>query len=144
MEDLRQLLVKVYEQRAVPIELSDPKYNTYAARRPDVSLLNSAVFVLAVKARVDNKTLRDDLPNQIIIAPVETINEYIKSLTPGIAVHHLPVAPQELPYHPGFIYFELNTQCDLWEKLTQSAGIAIHISGNLPDLQLEFWAIKKG
>ncbi len=144
IEDLRQLLVKVYEQRAVPIALSDPKYNTYAARRPDVSLLQSAVFVLAAKARVDNKSLRDDLPNQIIIAPVETINDYIKSLTPGIAIHHLPVAPQELPYHPGFIYFELNTKCDLWEKFIKSAGIAIHISGNLPDLQLEFWAIKKG
>jgi len=144
MEDLRQLLAKVYEQRAVPIKLTDPKYNTYAARRPDPGLLQSAVFVLAAKARVDNKALQENLPNQTIIAPVETINEYIKSLTPGIDIHHLPVVPQELPYHPGFIYFELNTQCDLWDKIITSAGIAIHISSNLPELQLEFWAIKKG
>jgi len=32
----------------------------------------------------------------------------------------------------------------LWKILETSAGIAIHIGGDFPELKLEFWAIKKG
>ena len=144
MDELRNLLGRIYEQRAIPIPLTELKGNSYGARRLDTSLMNSAGFVLAAKAQVSSETLRHDFPRQVIIGPYEIIENYITSLTPGITIHPLPVAPRQLPYHAGFTYFELNKQCDLWEKMMTSAGFVIHISGSLPGLQLEFWAIKEG
>jgi len=144
MEELRRLLGKVYEPSAVRIPLKGPKYGTYAAKRPDVNLLKNAVFVLAARAEIPSENMRRDFPRQSIIGPVEEIRQYVSSLTPGIAIHPLAVAPRQIPYHAGYTYFELNKHGDIWKKMNASGGFAIHIDGNYPGLQLEFWAIKEG
>jgi len=54
----------------------------------------------------------------------------------------LPTAPRQIPYHAGFHYFELNRHGEHWEKLRSSGGIAIHLSGSYPELQLSLWAIR--
>jgi type VI secretion system protein ImpJ len=144
MEVLRQLLGKVYEQRAIQIPLSGPKYNTYAAVRPDLSLLENAVFVLAANAQVPSETMRSDFPKQVKIGPVEEIRQYVSSLTPAISIHPLSVAPRQIPFHAGFTYFELNKHSEIWKKMTTSGGFAFHIGGSFPGLKLEFWAIKEG
>ena len=144
MEELRQLLAKVYEPSAVQLPLKGPKYGTYGAKRPDLSLLENAVFVLAANAEVPPETLRRELPQQIKIAPVEEIRQFVNALMPGISISPLAVAPRQIPYHAGFTYFELNKQSELWAKIASSGGFAIHIGGNFPGLKLEFWAIKEG
>lgn len=144
MQELRQLLSMVLEQNAVQIPLSKPKFGVYAAKRPDVNLLNNAVFILAANAQVPPEVLRTQFPPQTKIGPVEDIQQLVRSALPGISIHPLPVAPRQLPFHAGFSYFELNKQSDLWKKMSASGGFAIHIGGNFPELELEFWAIKKG
>lgn len=144
MEELRQLLGKVYEPRAVRIPLKGPKYGTYAAKRPDLNLLKNAVFVLAARAEMPTENLRTDFPRQTIIGPVEEIRQYVGSLTPGIPIHPLAVAPRQIPYHAGYTYFELDQHGDVWRKMESSGGFAIHIGGKYPGLELEFWAIKEG
>lgn len=144
MDELRQLLSMVLEQNAIQIPLSKPKFGVYAAKRPDLSLLEGAVFVLAVKASVTQEMLRAHFPPQVKIGPVEDIQQLVRSALPGISIHLLPVAPRQLPYHAGFSYYELDKQNELWKKMSVSGGFAIHIGGNFPDLELEFWAIKKG
>jgi type VI secretion system protein ImpJ len=143
MEELRQLLGKVYEPRAVRIPVKGPKFGTYAAKRPDLNLLKNAVFVLAVRAEMPTENLRTDFPRQTIIGPVEEIRQYVGSLTPGISIHPLAVAPRQIPYHAGYTYFELDQHGDVWKKMESSGGFAIHIGGKYPGLELEFWAIKE-
>lgn len=144
MEELRRLLTMVLEQNAIQIPLSKPKFGVYAARRPDAALLDQAVFVLAVNAQVPPETLRTQFPPQVKIGPVEEITQLVRAALPGISIHPLPVAPRQIPYHAGFSYFELNKHSELWKKMAASGGFAIHIGGNFPGLELEFWAIKKG
>jgi type VI secretion system protein ImpJ len=53
------------------------------------------------------------------------------------------VAPRQIPYHAGFNYFELDTRNnELWKQLEASGGLAMHIAGEFPGLELEFWAIR--
>ncbi|MFM8332859.1 MAG: type VI secretion system baseplate subunit TssK [Candidatus Methylumidiphilus sp.] len=144
IEELRQLLSKVLEQNAVPIPLSGPKQGYYGAKLPDPNLLNNAVFVLAVKASVSREMLHAHFPPQVKIGPVEDIQRLVNSALPGIAIELLPVAPRQLPHHPGFSYFELDKRGELWKKMASSGGFAFHVGGNFPELELKFWAIKKG
>jgi type VI secretion system protein ImpJ len=144
MEELRELLAKVYEPSAVQIPLQGPKFGIYGAKRPDAGLLQNAVFVLAASAEVPPETLRRNLPQQVKIAPVEEIKQIVSAMMPGISISPLAVAPRQIPFHAGFTYFELNKQSELWKKLATSGGFAIHIDGNWPGLKLEFWAIKEG
>ncbi len=144
MEEIRDCLSLVLEQNAVPIPLTPPKYGTRAAKIPDPNLLKDAFFVLAVNAQVSSEQLRSRFPGQVKIGPVEEIQQLVRSALPGITVNSLPVAPRQIPYHAGFSYFELNKQGDLWKKMYKSGGFAIHIAGEFPGLELEFWAIKNG
>ena len=144
MEELRHLLGMVLEQNAIQLPLSKPKFGVYAAKRPDLNLLENAVFVLAANAQVPPETLRTHFPPQVKICPVEDIQTLVRSALPGISIHPLPVAPRQIPFHAGFSYFELSKQSELWKKMPTSGGFAIHIGGNFPGLELEFWAIKKG
>lgn len=143
MDELRQLLNMVSVPLAVRIPLSKPKFGIYAAVKPDNALLASAVFVLAIYAQVPAEHLRTNFPRQIKIGPIEDIQQLVGSALPGISIAPLPVAPRQIPFHAGFTYFELNKHNELWQKLMTSGGIAFHIGGNFPGLELEFWAIKK-
>lgn len=143
MNDLRQSLSMVMEQTAIPIELQDRKYGVRVAIIPDVELQRSAQFVLAVAAQVPGDALRARFPTQVKIAPVERIRDLVNLQLPGVAVRPLPVAPRQIPYHAGNTYFELETRGnDIWKQLETSGGLAIHIAGDFPGLELEFWAIR--
>lgn len=144
MDELRELLGKVYEPSAIQITLSTPKFGVYAAKRPDVNLLQNAVFILAANAQVSSEILRSHFPQQVKIGPVEEIQQLVNSALPGISIQPLSVAPRQIPFHVGFTYFELDKYNPLWEKMKTSGGFAIHIGGNYPGLELEFWAIRKG
>ena len=144
MDELRELFAKVIDPRTVQIPLQGPKFDTYAAKRPDVSLLANSVFVLAARADMPTETLRREFPQQVIIAPVENIKRHVAALIPGIPLDPLAVAPRQIPFHAGFTYFELDKHCELWKKMSTAGGFAFHISGNFPGLKLEFWAIKEG
>ena len=142
MADLRQSLSMSPEQSAIPIELQDRTHGVRVAKIADLELLRSASFVLAVNAQMPGDALRTRFPTQVKIGPVERIRDLVNLQLPGIALRAQPVAPRQLPYHAGFTYFELERGGDLWKQLQQSGGLAMHIAGDFPGLELEFWAIR--
>ena len=51
-------------------------------------------------------------------------------------------APRQLPYYAGTSYFELDRSGPYWVALARSGGIAIHVAGDVPGLEIECWAIR--
>ncbi|WP_404343634.1 type VI secretion system baseplate subunit TssK [Pseudoalteromonas mariniglutinosa] len=139
---LYQSLSQVIEQTAIEITLEQSKFGISFGALKDKSLLDSGQFILAIKASVPHEELRKILPSQIKIGSVETIRDLVNNQIPGITINSLPTAPRQVPYHAGFHYFELNKQGEHWKKLHTSGGIALHLSGNYPDLQINLWAIR--
>lgn len=139
---LRQALTIVLEQHAIPIELQLNKYGVRFAQIADKQLLSSATFVLAVNAQMPPEALRLRLPTQTKIAPSDKIRDLVTHQLPGVPVRALPVAPRQIPYHAGFNYFELDTTHELWRALAQSGSLAMHIAGDFPGIEIEFWAIR--
>jgi type VI secretion system protein ImpJ len=108
----------------------------------DVSLLSSASFVLAVTATMDLDVLRQRFPSQAKLGSVENIRQLVNVQLPGIKLRPLPVAPRQVPYHTGYVYFELDKSGDLWKDLGSSGGLAMHIGGEFPELKMELWAVR--
>ncbi len=142
MAALRQALSAVLEQTAVAIALQERKFGIRVGPILDRSLTTDATWVLAVKAQIPGETLRRGFPNQVKIGPVENIRELINVALPGIAVRALPVAPRQLPYYAGTTYFEMDRSGPYWAALSRSGGIAIHVTGDIPGLDIECWAIR--
>ncbi|MFE8070115.1 type VI secretion system baseplate subunit TssK [Marinobacteraceae bacterium S3BR75-40.1] len=140
---LSQSLSTVLEQTAIALRLKEAQYGIRVAPLPDGSLLDSAQLVLAVKADLTTEDIRRRLPAQIKLGAVEHIRDLVNNHLPGIPVSALPVAPRQIPYHAGYHYFLLDGKSDRWQQLRQSGGLAIHVSGNYPGLELELWAIRQ-
>ena len=142
MKELRKYLSMDVIDVAVPIDLKKRKYGFYKAEIADTKLLTQASFVLAVKASIPAEELRGYFPRQIQIGPVEKIDNMARQQLPGIQLRALAVAPRQIPYHTGVVYFELDTTGEYWQELQLSGAIAMHISAEIPGLEMEFWAIR--
>jgi type VI secretion system protein ImpJ len=142
MAALRASLSAVLEQQALAIPVEAKRFGIHVAAVADRTLYATAVFVLAARADMPAEELRRRFPAQIKIGPVEKIRDLVNLQLPGVPVHPLPVAPRQIPYHAGFVYFELDQAHDLWAQLKSSGGVAMHLAGEFPGLSLEFWAIR--
>lgn len=141
MADLRRSLSMVLEQNAISIELQDRNYGVRVAIISE-ELLKTASFTLAVNAQLPAETLRRRFLSLVKIGPGERIRDLVNLQLPGIPFHSLSVAPRQIPYHAGFSYFEIERGGDLWKQLERSGGLSMHIAGEFPGLELEFWAIR--
>lgn len=142
MAEIRRALTMVTDQPVVAIPLEARRFGIHIGQPADRTLFRDAQFVLAVNAAVPPDTIRSLFPSQVKVGPVEEIRSLVNLQLTGIGLTPLAVAPRQLPFHRGFTYFELDRNAALWPKLTNSAAIALHVSGEFPDLEMEFWAIR--
>ena len=142
MAALRASLSAVLEQAAIPIPIEAKKFGISVATVADRTLYTTAVFILAARADLPAEEVRKRFPAQLKLGPVERIRDLVNLQLPGVPLHPIPVAPRQIPYHAGFVYFELDQSNELWDQLTSSGGVAMQVAGDFPGLALEFWAIR--
>jgi len=140
---LRSYLSAVLEQTAVAIPLEPRKYGISVGVIEDRKLIGNAGFVLAVSADVPAENLRRHFAGQSKVGPVEEIRQLVNSALPGIPLRPLPVAPRQIPYNANAVYFELDSDSQYWGKMTTSGGVAAHVQGEYPGLNMELWAIRQ-
>ncbi|HEK1094936.1 TPA: type VI secretion system baseplate subunit TssK [Proteus mirabilis] len=142
MKLLRQGLSIVFEENAIQLPLVERSHGLHIATIPYAEMLNEFGFIIAVNADVPADILRTHFPAQLKIAPVNSIRDLVQLQLPGIGLNSMSVAPRQLPYHAGYSYFELENSGELWKKMSQSGAFALHLAGNFPGLNMEFWAIR--
>jgi len=142
MQSLRAALSAVLERSAISLPLAQKKFGISVATVSDTALFDDAVFVLAARADVPADELRTRFPLHMKLGPVEKIRDLVNLQLPGIGMQPMAVAPRQIPYHAGSVYFEIDRAGELWRQLQISGAIAVHQSGEFAGLQLELWAIR--
>lgn len=142
VQDLRDAFNYIFDEPAILIPFESYKYNLYLAPFKDKINLDYQRLILAVKADIPSEQLRTLFPTHVKIGSAEMIRDLVNLQIPGINLDLLPVAPRQIPYHSGYFYFELDHHSDMWPKLLESPGVALHLSGNFPNVDLKLWALK--
>ncbi|MBT2337561.1 MULTISPECIES: type VI secretion system baseplate subunit TssK [Pseudomonas] len=142
MQAIRQALSMVLEQHAIEMQLQARQYGVIVSPMQDLSLLDSASFVLAASANCDAEELRQRLPAHLKVGSVERIRQLVNLHLPGIRIRPLPVAPRQIAFHANKTYFILEPSSEDLAQLKRSAGFAFHVSGDFAELELNFWAIR--
>ena len=142
MQNINMHLSAVLEQTAITLPVEKRQYGIYVSPIADRSLLDNTRLILDIKAQMPTSELKAHLPDHLKIGSVETIRDLVNNQLTGITVIALPVAPREITYHAGFVYFELDNTSEHWKSVTRSAGFAFNIAGELCDIDVEFWAIR--
>jgi type VI secretion system protein ImpJ len=140
--ELRRMLSTVLDWTAQQLELIERSHGVRVAILADPELAKSSKFVLAVNAQMPAEHLRVRFPAQSKLGPPDRLRDLVNLALPGIALRSLPTAPRQLPFHAGFHYFELDRGGELWKQLVTSGGLALHVAGDFPGLELELWAIR--
>lgn len=142
MSVLREQLNAVFEQTAIPIKLELRQFGIRVGKITDKSLFEDSDFVLAVRAAADPEALRVNMPKRTTIGAVERIRDLVNLQLVGVPIRPLATEPRQIPFRPGVTYFAVNTHSEQWATIRSSGGIAIHVAGDVPDLDLELWAIR--
>ncbi len=140
---LRSLLTQVFEQSAVSLPLHRRKFGLSVVPLADMSMLRNSDFIVAIKADLPEDQLTKLVPARIKVGSVGRVRDIINLQLPGCKLTPLATAPRQLPYHAGYCYFKLDAQRDLWADVEQSGGFAIHVSGEIGGLEMEFWSLKR-
>lgn len=140
MEDLRSLLNVVFERNArqIPLELSGNNQWTASlgAGTPFSSL------VLGVSARLSRETLMQEFMARTKIGAPEQLEQLVRSHVPGLPLQILPVAPRQIPFQAGMLYFELRREGGLWEQIREGGRLVLHVAGEFPSLRMELWGTR--
>ena len=142
MSELRQSLSMVFEQTAVAIPVQERRYGVRVAPLADKRLLEDASFVLGIKSAWSKEEVAARMPTVIKAGGVEQLRDLVNLQLPGIQLEPLTVAPSQIPYHSGFTYFQLEKTSENWAHLKKSGGVAFHFSGDIPELDVQLWAIR--
>ncbi|WP_156361766.1 type VI secretion system baseplate subunit TssK [Sphingomonas sp. Leaf343] len=142
MGDLRRSLSAVFEQSAVAIPLELRQYGIRVGQITDRSLFSGASFILAARGAVDTETLRANLPRRAKLGSVEHIRDLVMRQLPGADIHPMPAEPRQIPFRANTVYFAINTRHEQWQSVATSGAVALHVAGEIPDLDLEMWAIR--
>lgn len=142
MDDLRRSLSKVFEQNAVAIPLQHRGYGIQVGQITDRTLFTTADFVLAVRAAVDTEQLRANMPRLSKVGSVEHIRDLVNRHLPGADIFPMPAEPRQIPFRANTVYFSINARHEEWQAVRTSGSVALHVSGEIPGLELELWAIR--
>lgn len=142
MAQLRERLSFVLKEHAIAIELQERAHGLYVSVIHDKRMFSEFNFILAVRADLPKDVIMTHYPTQVKIGPISRIRDLVQLQLPGITLSALPIKPQYLPLHTGYIYFELVSEGDLWQQIEKSGNFALHIAGDFPGLKMELWAIQ--
>lgn len=140
---LRRQLNEMLDMAAVPIDLQPSRFGVWFGALVDRTRLNGNGIILTVRADMPIEQLRQLFPAHCKIGPAEQIRDLVSSGSHGIMLRPLPVAPRQIPYQAGRLYFELERHGPYWEAMRKSSGFAVHVATEFPNLDLKLWAIRE-
>jgi type VI secretion system protein ImpJ len=145
VEDLRFLLNIVLERSAEEIDLKDMGFGMHIATLSSQRIQSFSSFVLAVSAQLPSDMLQKQVLQQVKVASSDMIQTIITSSLPGIPLKWMAVAPRQIPFHAGVMYFEITKEFEyqsLWDRVSGSGSMSIHASGDFPELRFVLWGLR--
>lgn len=143
IRELRTYFSAVLETAATSIALVPKKFGISVGLIADRKLLGSSDFVLSVGADKPEEYIRRHFAGHAKIGPVEEIRTLVNSALVGIDLTPQPTVPRQIPYSSDKVYFKLDSASTFWKSMQKSGGIAVHVSGEYPGLEMELWAIRR-
>ncbi len=140
--EINNLLNQILVRAGQIIDLQDRGQGVWVASVMPAELQSFSHIVLAVHADMAMDKLDQHFRFQSKLSAPQQLNELVRSHLPGIELHRLPVPPRQIPYSSGHIYYELQKNGPLWERIAEQGALALHVAGQLPGLTLELWGIR--
>lgn len=136
-----QRLLSLDIGRAIRLDLTEVRPQSFIANVTDRSLFRNARFVIEVASAMPLTQIQMQVPDLVKVGPNTKMRDIVNTHLPGISLVHMPTPPRQIRLITDHVYFQLDKSSQLWPEFSVASGLGIHFAGNWPDLQLELWAI---
>ena len=143
IQNIRESLNFAVDQKVAQFPVEHIKGGIFTCSIPDTNLFNSARFLIAVSARMQSDNLLGQFSQQTTIASKDKLRDFVTTHTTGVALMPLAQVPNNIPMYDNFVYFEMERGTSMWAEIAVTGIIAMHVSGNFPDIQLQLWTINQ-
>jgi type VI secretion system protein ImpJ len=141
LRDIQAYLSVSFGRRALRLEIIERAQNAFVSAIRDRSLFRTANIILEVAARRPLTEIQSQFPYLFKIGPNTKMNEIVHANLPGVGLVHLPTPPPQIRALADHVYFLLDRNSPLWSDFSTAQAIAMHFSGDWPELELELWAV---
>jgi len=142
VEELHDLLNQILIRAGQMIVLHAKGNGVWSASVLPGELRSFSNLVLAVNAQLPMDVLQQQFSAQAKISAPQQLHELVRSHLPGLVLQALPVPPRQIPYHSGYVYFDLLKSGPFWEKIAGTGALALHVAGDFPGLKMELWGVR--
>jgi len=137
----RVLVSTAFKSTATSLPIQRKKFGISLVGLSNQSMVDDAEFVLAIKADIPADKIRSLVSHKLKAGSIENIKDLVNLQLPGCIKEPLPVTPRQIPYHSGMHYFRLSPDAEMRASIKHSSGMGLHISGDVPGVEMEFWVI---
>jgi type VI secretion system protein ImpJ len=139
---IRECLKTVLEQNATQIELEQKEFGIWLGAINSELISDADEIILVVGQEGEHRSLQQNLPHQIKIAPASKIKDFVSRAIPGVTIEALTVAPRQIPYSSKCTYFRIMKNNTLWQEIVNSKTMALHLGGEYQQIDIKLWAIR--
>ncbi|UZE97335.1 type VI secretion system baseplate subunit TssK [Alkalimarinus alittae] len=140
IENARVLVSTAFKSKAVALPVQRKKFGISVVGLPTESMVNDE-FILAIKADLSADAIRKLVSSKLKAGSIDNIKDLVNLQLPGCVKELLPVTPRQIPYHAGMHYFRLLPDAEMKGRIKHSNGVGLHVSGDVPGMELEFWVV---
>lgn len=132
------------QSKAARIDLEKKDGSTWVGRIGDERLLQpGASLWLGIKADVEEQRVVTEMPVKLKIASLDRIDFLIAMALRGIPAGFVRVPPPTLPVKSQFLYFQLDSNHELWDGVKGAKNIAFFVPPEYPGLTLELLGLRE-
>jgi len=143
INSLRDSLNWIPDSNTESIPVKHVKAGIYTATVGNRNLFTTARFILAARAHVTPDELARQFPQQTTISSKSKLKSLVQAQSQGIKLKHMVTIPNSIPTYENYVYFEIRQDDPIWQEISVSGDIALHISGHFTDLKMQLWTIAK-
>lgn len=140
IENARVLVSTAFKSKAISLPIQRKKFGISVVGLPTEAMVDDE-FILAIKADLSAEVIRKLVSSKLKAGSIDNIKDLVNLQLPGCIKELLPVTPRQIPYHAGMHYFRLLPDAEMKGSIKASNGIGLHVSGDVPGMELEFWVV---
>jgi type VI secretion system protein ImpJ len=140
-EKIRNLLETVIKSKCVSIPLRLIEKTIWAGTVTNEEYLRDSQFFLAVGAKMGVDDVIKRVPQLVKVSSSDEIQNLIRLSLPGITLRHAPTPPSAISFKLDNQYFSLNQTGRLWDKITQSRNISLHVPSEIFEAKIELLVV---
>lgn len=143
IQTIKRILESDFTTGCIQLPIEQINQSTYVCNITNNKLLGKSKFFMGVYSSIPSKELIVGILQRIKMSSRDRLEILISSAMPGLQLIHTQNPPGGLAIKPGFVYFSLDQQSQLWKSIESANSLAFYFPNNYPDLKIEMLALRE-